>query len=45
MIKYHVCDGRCGYVLKVCKRVGVIMDGSIAEEMVRVVLGSYLRTA
>ncbi len=31
MIKYHVFEGRCGYVLRVCKRVGVMMDGSIAE--------------
>ena len=45
VIKYHVFDGRCGYVLKVCKRVGVMMDGSIAEEIVRKVLASYLRTA
>ncbi len=33
VMKYHVFDGRCGYVLKECTRDGVMMDGSIAEDM------------
>lgn len=33
VMKYHVFDGKCGYVLMECSRDGVIMDGSIAEDI------------
>ena len=35
VMKYHVLDGRCGYVLKQCRIDGVMMDGSIAEDYQR----------
>lgn len=41
VIKYHVFDGKCGHVLNVCKRAGVMMDGGIAgdsQESVRFIL-------
>ena len=33
VMKYHMLEGRCGYVLMDCSRGGVMMDGSIAEVM------------
>lgn len=33
VMKYHVFDGRCGYVLRDCRRDGVMMDGSVAEDI------------
>lgn len=35
VMKYQVFDGRCGCVLKEWRRDGVMMDGSIAEDIVR----------
>jgi hypothetical protein len=32
-MKYHVLDGRCGYVLRVYKSDGVIMAGSMADNV------------
>ena len=33
VMKYHVFEGRCGYVLMDCSREGVMMDGRIAGVM------------
>ena len=40
VMKYHAFDGRCGYVRREWRSDGVMMDGSIAVDMVQCLYGS-----
>jgi hypothetical protein len=45
VMKYHVFDGRCGYVRRVWRRDGVMRDGSIADDMIQCLYRSYSEVA